>query len=713
MKENEIYEINDDNYLLRKTVFQSNLNIDDYFEDKYKNELNSPNEFEEELKNFNSIKKIEKIVCPQCGKIPILEIDPKNYIIQSFCPEMHTIKEKLVNYILESNEKSEKSTESIKCSSCNKTNIELKIDKKNMYLCNCKKSFCEKCKQKHEEKEDNEISHNLIKHSDIDFHCFCSGEFSEYTCYCLNCNQNLCQNCLPEHKSKNIGHDIIYFTDEVDKFLTEEEINKKKEELSKQEKNINDFLKNLEKWEKLFALKIKHLKENLKLLVETNKYLIYSFDISTSNQQTIETTKKLNFSYNQFINYFNKTENNNIINDEKDNINEKNNYFEQQYGYILGLLNYQKDFILTKKEKKYSKKIKIEDLSAIKNKHQIEAKIESKITSVCQLDEDLLVGDEKGLVHLYKLDNNLTKILTIRDNSGKEINYLYSLKNRYFISSNENEIKIIKINKTENMIQYNIYQSFQYDYGIIDLNKTMKLTTNLNISGVFDKPMHARHKGLKNIYYQILSLINGNIIYIYKDNLMRLEPFLDNYYKRKELNDISIGNIISIAEINENKFCVYSENNEIIIFDSNTFLQKGKNIKVNIGKDKFIKIESINNSMFAGLGKRKIYIISLYKGNDIKIIKTVDTQMNNIDIKIAVEPYKILIAGFHKNNNYINQYNFELTKDSVTSSKNDSITSTTRVNMIFLYKDKNDNYAKLVYIHNNNCIKIYADNNNN
>ena len=147
--------------------------------------------------------------------------------------------------------------------------------------------------------------------------------------------------------------------------------------------------------------------------------------------------------------------------------------------------------------------------------------------------------------------------------------------------------------------------------------------------------------------------------------------------------------------------------------DSNTFLQKGKNIKVNIGKDKFKKIEPINNSIFAGLGQRKIYIISLYKGNDIKIIKTVDTQMDNIDMKIAVNPYKILIAGFHKNNNYINQYNFELTKDSVTSSKNDTITSATRVNMIFLYKDKNDDYGKLVFIYDNNCIKIYTDNNNN
>ena len=45
----------------------------------------------------------------------------------------------------------------------------------------------------------------------------------------------------------------------------------------------------------------------------------------------------------------------------------------------------------------------------------------------------------------------------------------------------------------------------------------MMLDTILNISENLDKPIYARHKGLKiikNIYYQILPLVNGNIIYI-------------------------------------------------------------------------------------------------------------------------------------------------------------------------------------------------------
>ena len=227
--------------------------------------------------------------------------------------------------------------------------------------------------------------------------------------------------------------------------------------------------------------------------------------------------------------------------------------------------------------------------------------------------------------------------------------------------------------------------------------------------------MKSNNKKKNKYNYQIIELINDNVIYIDKDKLMRLEPVLNNNYQKKELSEIKNSKkIICIAEINENKFCACFENNEIIIFDSNTFSQKGENTKVkfNDENEKLIKIESINNSMLAGITKNKIYVISLVKGNEIKIIREVDTQMINVDMKIAVNPCKILIAGYHRNNNYINQYNFELTKNGITSSKDDSINLETRINMIFLYGDEKK-YAKLVFIHNNNFIKTYINNNNN
>ena len=111
-----------------------------------------------------------------------------------------------------------------------------------MYQCNCKKVFCEECKENHEEEENNEITHNLIKYSEIDFQCQCSGEFSDYNSYCVNCNKNLCLNCQIEHQSEYQHHEIILFSDEIEKFLTKEEIKNKKDELVKQENSINFYI---------------------------------------------------------------------------------------------------------------------------------------------------------------------------------------------------------------------------------------------------------------------------------------------------------------------------------------------------------------------------------------------------------------------------------------------------------------------------------------
>ena len=704
MKENEKYEYN--NNISNNDIRLSNLTID---LDEY-----NENRENKELENHEEIKKIEKIVCPVCGKIPSIEIDYKNYRIKSYCPERHDKNEKMIKYIKESNDKIEELQESIKCSSCGKTNTELKIDKDDMYLCNCSKDFCEDCKEKHEE-EDDEIPHSLIKYSEIDFKCKCSGEYADYYCYCVNCNKNFCQACLNEHNAENQGHEIIYFSDEIEKFLTEKDIKEKKEKLSETEDEIKEFLNNLDDWKKIFDLKIKLLKENLNLLIQVNKYLLNSFDKSNLNQQVIESTKKLNFDYDKLIEEFNGKTNN----DKKERINIDN--FEHQNGYLMGLLTYQKNIIITRKERAKKNK-NIKDLNIIKNSPSIEAKIENKITAICQFDEGIIVGDDKGLVHLYKLDNNLTNTLTISDSSGKSINYLCSLKNKYFVSSNEIGIKIININNTKNKTLYNVIKTLNYNNENNNImNNSAYLGTNLNISK--NENLSRKTIGIKQSknkekeekkYYQIIELINGNIVYICKDTLIILEPILNNNYKIKKLSDITNGNIISITEINDNNFCAYSENNEIITLDSNDFSKKGETITIQNENDIFKKLEAINDGMLVGLGQNKIYIISLYIKSENKIIKTINNnQFNNIDMKITMNPYKILIAGFRGNKNCINQYNFDLTKDGlITSSKNDTINSETRINMIFLYEDKNEKDAKLVYIHNNNFIKIYKNSNN-
>ena len=64
---------------------QNEIQLDNLNDNHYKIKLS----LEKDLESFEKIKKIEKIVCPECGKILILDIDNKNYTIQSFCPENH------------------------------------------------------------------------------------------------------------------------------------------------------------------------------------------------------------------------------------------------------------------------------------------------------------------------------------------------------------------------------------------------------------------------------------------------------------------------------------------------------------------------------------------------------------------------------------------------------------------------------------------------
>lgn len=179
----------------------------------------------------------------------------------------------------------------------------------------------------------------------------------------------------------------------------------------------------------------------------------------------------------------------------------------------------------------------------------------------------------------------------------------------------------------------------------------------------------------------------------------------NNYIKKKKaINQEEY--IISITEINENKFCIYTEDNYITIFDSDSFEFKKK---IKIGKDQndaLTKIEAINNNIIAGMGRKKIYIISLINSKTIKII---DPDQNNLDMKILVNPYKILISTFKRNKSYLTQYNFDLTKDGIQSNRNDTIESDKRINIIFLLQGQKD--GKLVCVYDNS-IAIYSNNNN-
>lgn len=688
------------------------------------NNKDDPKDIEEENKIFDEIEKIEKIVCPECGIIPNLEIESQNYTVKSNCPECQNKEIKnceLVDYIKQSNEKIPKF---IKCDECKKTNEDLEIEKNEMFICICGKKFCEDCKEKHEEINDSK-NHEFIKYSEKDYQCNCKDSFSDYNSFCVTCNTNLCAKCQIEHEEENQQHKIIFFTEEIGAYLTKDIIEKKKKNFKEKSNKINEFIEELKKWKEEFDFKIKHLTNNLKLLMKVNNYILNSFDKSNLNQQIIQTLMKLDFSYNTLIDEF-------IKNKDKDNS------FEIRYQYLLGLFNYQKRISnINLKKKKYINKIDLEDLNILKNNSRIiEGKAEETITAICQFGKGFVVGDIKGQIHYYSPNTKLKKLIkkiTIYDKL--EINYLCSLNDNYFISSNKDEIKIIKLDNSQETTQYNVIKTFKYNdeeklrsskimessfqkeskNELIKNDNDFQLIKNKRVPTIYT----SGHKISINYkkYYQILKLLNDNIIYLNEDKIMRLEPAFNNNYIRKtiEIQKNLNSNLICMVEISEDKFCVYSENNYIKVFDSNKFTEI-ENKGFSIGNTDNIcctKIQMIDKCTMAGMGKDKIYLISL---NKCFIVQTINTEKTIIDM-ITTKSNKILISGYYKNKNYLIQYNYKVLKDEISLSRNDIIEFGTRINLIFLLDNNGNNkgnlYGRLLCIHNDNTIQIYETNNNN
>ena len=68
----------------------------------------------------------------------------------------------------------------------------------------------------------------------------------------------------------------------------------------------------------------------------------------------------------------------------------------------------------------------ISDINRYKIDNKFKDNIGAKITSLCQYQNGIAIGDVKGKIHCYSLmKNKLSKTLFIIEDKGKEIKYLY------------------------------------------------------------------------------------------------------------------------------------------------------------------------------------------------------------------------------------------------------------------------------------------------
>ena len=260
--------------------------------------------------------KISKIKCPKCYEIPLFIFKTSEHYkinVELNCPNNHLFDYSLDEFLNNSNNKYE-----LKCSKCNKDNLNLN---EIFYCKDCKTTFCSNCII-----NDN-LEHSKLSLDKINNYCFIHNE-NLFDYYCENCKQNLCENCLDAHKdhkykirklNKNFDNDDRLNNNNNIKVLEKsiEEI------MDKKEKVINLLKKLIEKINEDYKI----YKTNIENQIILNKELFSLYDKGYKNNEICENLKK-------FSDFILKKE---IYYNINDNLNNIYNNFHNLNGFEINI----------------------------------------------------------------------------------------------------------------------------------------------------------------------------------------------------------------------------------------------------------------------------------------------------------------------------------------------------------------------------------------
>ena len=259
--------------------------------------------------------KISKIKCPKCYEIPLFIFKTSEHYkinVELLCPNKHLFDYSLNEFLNNSNKKYE-----LKCSNCNKDNLNLN----DIFYCkNCNLTICSDCIVNH-------IDHTKLSLDKINNYCFIHNE-KLFDYYCENCKQNLCENCLEAHKehkykirklNKNFDNDDRLNNNNDIKILEKsiEEI------FDKKEKVINLLKKLIEKINEDYKI----YKTNIENQIILNKELFSLYDKGYKNNEICENLKK-------FSDFILKKE---IYYNINDNLNNIYNNFHNLNGFEINI----------------------------------------------------------------------------------------------------------------------------------------------------------------------------------------------------------------------------------------------------------------------------------------------------------------------------------------------------------------------------------------
>ena len=230
----------------------------------------------EEIKQNQSIKKSNNIICPKCKELAFMKIE--NYKINLFgCKNGHKINDILLNEFENTQLIDISKIICDNCQKCNKSNTSQNI----FYRCiNCKINLCILCKLNHDK------SHLIIDYDKKEYICNIHNE--AFMRYCNTCNSNICLSCEPDHQNHNTTS-IMPNLNKIKNDMKElkETINTFNENLTNLIKKLYQVQKNLEIYYNIFNDIIKNCE---------NKYRNYEIfqNIIQFNNNIIENIKKIN-----------------------------------------------------------------------------------------------------------------------------------------------------------------------------------------------------------------------------------------------------------------------------------------------------------------------------------------------------------------------------------------------------------------------------------
>ena len=468
------------------------------------------------------------------------------------------------------------------------------------------------------------------------------------------------------------------------------DIDKKKHKFEIQKSNIKEFLDKLNGLKKDLIDKIRELEKNLELYIEIKDYIIYKYNVAFLNDQVIENFRNINFKLESKLDFFKTCTTN------KDSLIVLSSLFYDNIvrpNYSIG-----NDIVRTSATS-------LGDITSFTTYKQDDLQINSDIKTICEVNNKILVGYGKGQIHIFNLSDKEYKETYII-NLNEEIKFLYSLTNKYFVASDENKIIIYGLKENKNLQKHIINQEFEYTFKTKN-NSKIKISkqsdirrSNKTINIIFNKN---KINNINKLYYQIIELQNNYLIYIDGDKIIVLEPNFNKTYKKIGKGIYLKCNIVSMTEINNNKFCVYSENNYISIFNSHNFEEIDK--IDNLGFP-FKKIEALSNDIIVCFGQ-EIMLISISQK------KLINCKLSNYT-DMCCEPHKVLLVKKNK----LSQYSLESTKKDINLSKVKEMDivaeNSTIINSLYISKNnkKETTKGKLILVYNNKKFKMYLNNPN-